>query len=191
MARELLISSAKLRAFTDIGNNYNTNDLSIAVEKAQKLELEPIIGKNLYDHLLAGINMDGTTTWSTLETTLVDDYIEPYLIQASYLNILESIYLKPRSSGLGTRSASPGFTPASRDLYDQKRLSIQSEMDFYGNKLVEYLDNNRNSYPELQANTDLPSDRPDLDTQRNSSPLIFNPDKKRYNNRYRNNKRRY
>lgn len=186
MARELLISSAKLRAFTDIGTNYNTTDLSNAVEKAQKLELEPIIGKNLYDRLTGSINADGTTTWNTNETTLVDEYIEPYLIQAAYLNILESIYLKPRSTGLGTRSGSAGFTPASRELYNQKRLSIQSEMDFYGNKLVEYLDNNRNTFPQLQANTDLVSDRPDLDTQTNASPLIFNRDKKKYTDKLSN-----
>ena len=183
MARKLLISSAKLRAFTDIGTNYNTTDLSNAVEKAQIQELEPIIGRNLYDRLTGAINPDGSDSFNTAETTLVDEYIEPFLIPASYLNILESIYIKPRSTGLGTRSGSAGFTPASRELYNQKRLSVQSDMDFYGNKLVEYLDNNRSTFPQLSQNTDLPSDYPDLDIQRNSSPLIFNKDKK--------NKRRY
>ena len=157
MARVNLISSAKLRAFTDIGNNYNATDLSNAVEKAQKLELEPIIGKNLYERLQTGV-MDGTLT--TIQTTLLDDYIEPYLIQASYLNVLESIFLRPRSTGLGQRAGSEGFTPASRELYNQKRLSVQGEMDFYGNKMVEYLDNNRHLYPEMTSSTDLESDRP-------------------------------
>ena len=178
MARVNLISSAKLRAFTDIGNNYNATDLSNAVEKAQKLELEPIIGKNLYEGLQDGVVNE---TLTADETTLLNDYIEDFLIQASYLNVLESIFLRPRSSGLGQRAGSEGFTPASRELYNQKRLSVQAEMDFYGNKLVEYLDANLSLFPELLASTDLSSDEPNLDNQHNSSPLIINRNK---NNKY-------
>ena len=182
MARVNLISSAKLRAFTDIGNNYNATDLSNAVEKAQKLELEPILGKLLYEGLQDGV-VNSTLTES--ETTLLNEYIEDFLIQASYLNVLESIWLRPRSSGLGQRGGSEGFTPASRELYNEKRRNIQSEMDFYGDKLVEYLDNNLDLFPELSESTDLASDRPNLDTQHNASPLIINREKlnrKRYGN---------
>ncbi len=171
----LIINTADLRSFTDIGNNYNTRDLANAVLKAQDIELERKIGKALFDRIAGDIA--SSTAFTGVYLTLVNDYIKPYLIQESYLNILETQYLTPSSRGIGQRSAAPGFTPATREIYHEKRRSIKEDIDFRANRLIEFLDYNRSSFPELSESVDLPSEQPNLDPQFTRSPLIINREK--------------
>ncbi len=179
--KTLLINEADISAFTDIGVGYNSTDLSNAIVKAQERELRPILGKKLYDVFIAAI--DNGNALADNYQTLLDDYIFKFLIHASYANVLESIFLKPRSNGLGQPVASSGFTPASQQLYNTKRDSVQSDMDHYGNKLVEYLNKNTDLFAEITASTDLDSDEADLSRQRNRSPFITRS-KRSSNGRY-------
>ena len=168
--RALLINTADLRAFTDIGPNYNERDLKNSVLKAQERELQNIIGKNL----LTRFNNDiaDSNIIPTAYNTLLDDYIKPFLIQVAYINILETIYLTPKSNGLGQRTSSPNFAAVSTTVYNQKRDQSQQDADHFGNKLVEYLQNNFNDFTEL-SETALPSDEPMLNRQVSGNPLMF------------------
>ena len=172
--RALLINTADLRAFTDIGPNYNERDLKNSVLQAQERELQNIIGKNLLTRFNNDI-ADGNII-PTSYSLLLDDYIKPFLIQVSYINILETIYLTPKSNGLGQRTSSPNFAAVSTEVYNQKRDQSQQNADHYGNKLVEYIQNHYNDFTEL-SDTALPSDEPMLDRQVSGNPLMF--DRKR------------
>ena len=155
--KALLINVADLRAFTDIGPNYNTRNLVNAVLKAQERDLRDILGKNLLNRFMNDIaNGD---ILPTAYNNLLDEYIKPYLIQVSYGNVLETIYLTPTGSGLGQRSASPSFAPASREVYYSKQETVKQEVDHYGNKLVEYLQYNYSTFTELNT-AELASDNP-------------------------------
>ena len=179
MARSLLINEADLTAFTDIGVGYNSNDLKNAVLKAQDRPLQDIIGKALLKRFEGDIA--SSTALPADYTTLLNDYISPFLIQASYLEVLEQIYLKPRSNGLGQRNSSPDFTTVSREAFGIKKSAVKSDMDYYGDKLVEYLESNSNNFSELYDN-DLTSDNANLDNQRSNNPFIFS---KRSRNDYK------
>ena len=186
--RSLLINVADLRAFTDIGPNYNERDLTNSVLDAQERELQDVLGKNLlkrFDNDIA----DGTTL-PTAYTLLLDDYIKPFLIKLSYINVLETIYLTPKSNGLGQRVSSPGFAAVTNTVYHQKRDTQQQDADHFGNKLVEYLQNNYSLFAELSESA-LPSDTPKLDRQISGNPLMFDRSKRgvsglRTTNRYTN-----
>ena len=187
--RSLFINVADLRAFTDIGPNYNERDLTNSVLDAQERELQNIIGKNLltrFDNAIA----DGDIL-PTAYADLLDNYIKPFLIKVAYVNVLEVIYLTPNARGLGQRSSSPSFTPVSNSVYHQKRDQAQQNADHFGNKLVEYIENHYSEFAEL-SETALPSDTPQLEKQFSGNPLVFDRSKRTIGgitttNRYINN----
>ena len=173
MAKVLLINTADLRGFSDIGTGYDGNDLANAVLKAQEKELRPIIGKLLYDHYADNLQAQIVETGDYL--ILIDEYIKPFLTQASLRELVKSSQFKLKSNGLGRRNSSPDFTSATDSQYGQKIAYIEEEMDFYGNKLVEYLkDAGGQTFEELNLSVDLNSDQPNLVRQFNRSPLIIN-----------------
>ena len=169
-SRTLLINEADIRNFTDIGNNYNKTSLSNAVIKAQNLELQEITGKRLIERFQTDI--ENGTALVTPYTTLLNQYINPYLIQASYFYLLESIYVTPRSRGLGKRTGSPAASSLTSVEYHQKRDIVRLEMDNYGARLALYLSTNSSMFPELTADTEISSDRPNLEDIATGSTLI-------------------
>ena len=184
MARNtLLINVADLRVFTDIGNNYNATSLSNSVLKAQDLELRDIVGKRLLDTYTNGVVNSVTHTGFYL--TLLNDYINPYLIQASYFYLLQTIYITPRSNGLSKRTSSTSRTSLTQAEFNTKQTIIRSEMDFYGNKIKEYLLENRSEFSELSASTEVSSDAPDLENNNSASPLFTREDRRAQINPFR------
>ena len=175
MAKVLLINTADLRGFSDIGTGYDGQTLANSVLKAQEKELRSITGKNLYDKLTGDI--EDLIALTGVYETLLNDYIAPFLIQASLRELVKSEQFKLKSNGLGRRNSSPNFTSATDTQYSQKIDYIEEEMDFYGNKLVEYLDANSSEFIELSMTTDLKSDEANLVKQNNRSPLIINRNK--------------
>ena len=159
MATALLLSENRLRNFTDIGPNYNTSDISNAVRIAQEYVVEPLIGKNLYDRLVTDITAGTDFTGDYL--TLMNDYITPVMLWASYSELLKTIYLIPRSNGLRSSLPSAGSTAINDQQYQLKQNDAKSKLDFNIRKLDEYLDANTDSFSELSENTELRSDRRD------------------------------
>lgn len=168
-----LIPATLLRERTDIGVNYNETLISNAVVDAQELELIDVIGRPLYDSLTGHVTalVDSTTAIPSEYKTLLDDYIANYLTWVSYYNVLESVYSKPTSAGIGQRNFSAG-TPFTAAQYDSKRLSVRAKVDRYATRLQEYVEDKGSSvFTELSEDADLPIDRKKQVTS-TASPLM-------------------
>ena len=72
MQNTLLISEGKLKAFTDINNNLDTDLIKSAIREAQIIELTRILGEKLYDKIVSDVNAG---TISGVYKSLLDDYI--------------------------------------------------------------------------------------------------------------------
>ena len=79
MTTTLIISEEKLREFTDINDNLDSKLLMNAVREAQDIYLQRLTGTTLYEYILAEI--DANTLTGNYKT-LVDDFIQPFLICA-------------------------------------------------------------------------------------------------------------
>ena len=177
----LLISDTRLRNLTDLGYNYNERDTANAIRAAQE-DLRDIIGVNLFERYQTDIQAG--TTLPDDYTNLLNNRIQPYLLHRSYWYMLETIYITPRSNGLGQRNTGPSFTAADQSVYYQKRKSAESKINDAADKLREYLNRLGSMFTELTADTDIDSDAPDLDGA-NSLPIV-NKDRLRLRNRRRN-----
>ena len=169
-SRTLLINEADIRNFTDIGNNYNKTSLSNAVIKAQNIELQEITGKRLIEKLQADI--ENGVAFVAPYSTLSTEYINPYLIQASYFYLLETLYATPRSRGLGKRTGSASSAALTSVEYHEKRNIVRAEIDFHGKRLAEYLSTNSSLFVELTSTTEISSDAPNLEQISTNTPLI-------------------
>ncbi len=79
MTTTLLISEAKVRAFTDLNESVDDSLMVNAIREAQDISIQPIIGTKLYNVIIEKIDNNSV---SGSYQTLLDDYIQPALIYA-------------------------------------------------------------------------------------------------------------
>ena len=118
MTTTLIISEEKLREFTDINDNLDSKLLMNAVREAQDIYLQRLTGTSLYERILADIDAN---TLTGEYKKLVDDFVQPFLIYASYWESLDAIYVRPRNNGLLIPTGGENSEKADRSMYDAKR----------------------------------------------------------------------
>ena len=99
MTTTFLLSEAKFREFTDVNDMLDTSLIKNAIREAQDIHLQRIIGTQLYNKLLSDVDASSLTGDYQ---TLVNDYIQDFLLYAAYYESLEAIYIRPRNNGLLT-----------------------------------------------------------------------------------------
>ena len=171
MTSTFIISEGLLRQFTDINDNTDTELLKNGVRVAQDIELQRIIGTKLYESIMNQIDAGPIWTTSAYET-LVNDYIQNFLLYAAYYEALEAIYLRPRNNGLLTPTGGENSTNVDRSLYDMKRQSVNNKMQFYGEKLANYIAEEQALFPELNSSNKIYEQWPDYGIQYRS-PIAF------------------
>lgn len=169
MTNTFIISEAKLREFTDINDNLDTAFIKNAVREAQDIYLQRIIGTALYNKILSDI--DGSTLTGEY-LTLVNAYIQDFLLYAAYYESLEAIYIRPRNNGLLNATGGDNSQSVDKTLFDTKRQSVKNKMEYYAERLVNYIIEKQNVLPELNENNFLYQQYPDYGNQYRS-PIVF------------------
>ena len=165
----LLISARELKnANTLISNNVDDNYLSSTIITCQEVYLEQITGTALYHRLQELVYNQITNAPDALndaENTaykvLLEDMIKPYLKARATVDVLYPITYKIRNMGV-MKNSDTNLQPA--DMNDIKYLEKQynTYTSEYEQRLSKYLCENKELFPELEA--DIPSyfDRPSL-----------------------------
>ena len=169
MTTTLLISEAKVRAFSDLNESVDDSLMVNGIREAQDIAIQPIIGTVLYDSLITKVD---NNSLSGSYQTLVDDYIQPALVYASLYNITEVVMVRTRNNGLLTPTGGENSVNVDRSMYDAKRQSIFNKQQFYADQLSRYLTENISQYPELGQNTLLYQFIPDYGSQYRS-PIVM------------------
>lgn len=164
-----LISEAKIREFTDMNNNVDSKLISNAIREAQDIDLQRLLGTLLYNKILSDVQ---NNTLTGAYKTLVDDWIQNFLLYATYYNTLEYIYMRPRNNGLLTPTGGENSESVDRAMYNVKRQSVMNKREFYAEKLTDYLIENQNSYPEISENVLLYQQVADFGEQF-KSPIVM------------------
>ena len=178
MTSTFILSEAKFREFTDVNDSLDTALIKNAIREAQDIHLQRIIGTKLYKSILSKV--DASTLTGDYKT-LVDDYIQDFLLYASYYETLEAIYIRPRNNGLLTPTGGENSIEVDRSLFNVKRQSVENKMEFYAQKLSQYISENEATFPELSENNKAYEQNPDYSTQYRS-PIVFNKNVKQAGN---------
>ena len=175
MTTVFILSEAKLRQFTDVNDSLDTALIKNAIREAQDIHLQRIIGTKLYNKILSDITGSGL---AGAYKTLVDDYIQDFLLYAAYYETLEAVFIRPRNNGLLTPTGGENSIEVDRTLFNQKRQSVENKMEFYADKLSSYLSEEQQLFPELNTNNKAYEQSPDYASQYRS-PIVFTRDTKR------------
>jgi hypothetical protein len=179
----LLISETKLKAFTNINKNVDMDVLKAEIQIAQDIDLQTILGTKFYNHLLSQVSATGNT-FNADETTLVNDYIQPFLIQTAYFNAIPHIHYRTMNRGIveGTME-----NATSVDLETMKYLrTIQKQRaDFYMTRLQDYLliGKGNNKFPDYVTQSTIDGMIPDRSQKYNNGIFLANTSRKGYSMR--------
>jgi hypothetical protein len=133
----LLISEIKLKNFTNINRNVDMSVLKAEIQVCQDIDLQTLLGAKFYHHLLSQVTATGNT-FNVYELELVNEFIQPWMIQQAYYTAIPQIHYRTMNRGIVEGDAE---NAKSVDIDTMKYLrSIQKERaDFYRQRLMDYL----------------------------------------------------
>jgi len=174
MAKKLLISEVKLKAFTNINKNVDMDVIRAEIGIAQDIHLQNLLGSQFYHHLLDQVTVTGNT-FNADELILVNDYIADYLIQTAYFEMIPQLQYRTMNRGIVEGQME---SATSVDIETMKYLrSIQKQRsDFYSQRLTDYLITGRgqNKFPQYLATNTIDGMIPDRSAKYNSPITLFN-----------------
>jgi hypothetical protein len=177
----LLISEVKLKAFTNINKNVDIDVLKAEVQIAQDIDLQTILGSKFYNHLLDQVSATGNT-FNADETILVNDFVQPYLIQTAYFNAMPQLMYRTMNRGIveGTmenaQSVDIGTMQYLRNIQKQRA-------DFYSQRLIDYLLTGRgqNKFPDYNNASTIDGMIPDRVQKYNNGIFLRHTSRKGWN----------
>lgn len=149
----LLISEKYVKQNSEISDNLYGSYLLPSIRTSQDLYLRPIIGQNLYNSLLSMV-ADGsiTATTSSDYKQLLDDYIQPYLLERVVADLIPVVGAKIANLGTVLANDEHIVNLSVADAEKLQTLHIQ-KADAYCKMLQEWLLDNKDLFPELDGCT--------------------------------------
>jgi hypothetical protein len=176
----LLISEVKLKNFTNINKNVDMDVLKAEVQIAQDLDLQTILGTKFYNHLLSQVSATGNT-FNPDETTLVNDYIQPFLVQQAYFQAIPHLMYRTMNRGIveGTMESA---TSVNIETMKYLRSIQKSRADFYMTRLQDYLliGRGQNRFPDYVSQSTIDGMIPDRSQKYNNGIFLRHTTRKGY-----------
>tara|TARA_R100000541_G_scaffold390_2_gene3310 strand:- start:1336 stop:1827 length:492 start_codon:yes stop_codon:yes gene_type:complete len=126
--------------------NLNVDDELIhpQIIKAQNLNIERVLGTNLFDVLIAEVTSGAV---SDRMVTLLEDYIQPALVEwVTYSGILYFNYKITNKAVV--KKSSDNSEASSLNEVNFLRQSVRDDAEYYTDRLAKYLCANEVLYPE-------------------------------------------
>ena len=176
----LLISEVKLKNFTNINKNVDVDLLKSEVQIAQDIDLQTILGTKFYNSLLSKVSATGNT-FTADEKTLVDDYIQPFLIQQAYFQSIPHLLYRTMNRGIVSGEMQDA---TSVDIGTMQYLrNIQKQRsDFYMTRLQDYLliGRGQNKFPDYTTQSTIDGMIPDRSQKYNNGIYLAHTTRKGY-----------
>lgn len=140
----LLCSEDYIKTNSNLSDNAWGKLLLPAIRDVQDIQLQTILGTNLYETLLYKVSA-GTISDQYKELM---DYVQPYMLYMVLSDIIDILDVK--LANMGTYRSSDQYV---ENIDDKERVRLKQnyayKAQFYGNRMVEYLLNNKDEFPEL------------------------------------------
>ncbi len=149
----LFISEDTIKKSTTINGNVDAELLLPYIKVAQDIHIHQLLGTDLYDKLASLITAGTMQNVANQDyEDLIDKYIQPCLIHYSLYECLPFLSYKIMNKDL-VRKISEQSTAASLEDLKYLRGIVLNTAEYYAERLVEWLRNNHDKYPEYTSNT--------------------------------------
>ena len=140
----LLISENTIKDNSVVTANLDGKYIQSAIKNAQDMCLLPLLGSQLLNEIYAQVQDDDIEDRIKV---LLDDYIQPILLNAAISNIIVNVSLKIKNTGLVNTNDTNVSNVSIKDVQWMKQ-QYDYNVDFYNNRCKEYLIQNREMYKE-------------------------------------------
>lgn len=148
----LLCSAETIKTYTNIDNNISDEYILPALNQAQMIDLEAILGTQLVrklQMLVATNSIDNIENEYYQE--LLDDYITDFLAYSTIVKLIPIISFKIGNSGTVISSDEKLINMSFDEVFDLKDY-YQNQADYLQYRLQKYVLENTNKYKELNEN---------------------------------------
>jgi len=139
----LMISVDYLRDNTSVNGNVDNEILEPFILTAQTVHLEQILGTALFNDIVTNIQAD---TVAGGNKTLLDDYIQPCLIQWSVYEALPFLNYKFTNKSVATKS-SDNSDPVELNELQYLRGTVRDIAEYLSQRITDYLKANPDTFP--------------------------------------------
>ena len=146
----LYISATRLKKDSAIGGSVEDNLIMPYILLAQDMNILPILGTDLDAKLKSDIQ-GGSLTGAY--KTLVEDYIQPALVQFSFVSLVPYLRLRFVNNAVVVMGATDQSSSASYEDLEPVMNTATDAAEFYRQRCIDYLRNNESSFPEYSTNS--------------------------------------
>jgi len=139
----LLVSAEKIKSFSEINENVDEALLLSNIQIATDISLQTLLGTKYLRHIQ---NAAENSTLTSPETELLQNYIQPYLIQQAYYESLLGIYFRVMNKSVIVGNTVQGSAISTADLKYLRNL-VFDRAQFYAQRLMDKLKDNQGDYP--------------------------------------------
>ena len=147
----LFLSVDYLRDNTVINGNVDSERLEPFIQLAQNVHIEGVLGTLIYNEIIGQIQTDSLTA---LNKTLIDDFVQPALVQWSLYEALPFINYKLTNKSISTKN-SDNSDPVDLDALHYLRTNVRNSAEYLSERITKYLDKNEVEYPLYCENTEV------------------------------------
>ena len=146
----LYISSTRLKKDSAIGGSVDDDLIMPYILLAQDMNILPILGTDLDAKLKTEIQGGSL---AGVYKTLVEDYIQPALVQFSFVSLVPYLRLRFVNNAVVVMGATDQSSSASYDDLKPLMDTATDAAEFYRQRCIDYLRNNSSSFPEYTSIT--------------------------------------
>jgi len=146
----LYISATRLKKDSAIGGSVEDDLIMPYILLAQDMNILPILGTDLDAKLKADIQ-GGSLTGAY--KTLVETYIQPALVQFSFVSLVPYLRLRFVNNAVVVMGATDQSSSASYEDLEPVMNTATDAAEFYRQRAIDYLRDNTSSFPEYSSNS--------------------------------------
>lgn len=145
----LFINSDYIKRYTNLNNSVQDDVMKPAIILAQDKHIQIYLGSRLYERILTDIG-NGTLAGNYL--SLVENYILKAAMWWTMVELLPNMQNQVDNGGV-VNNINEDSQPASSSGYYSIRNQARDNAEFYTERLVEYISDNNNLFPEYNENS--------------------------------------
>tara|TARA_R100000655_G_scaffold16837_1_gene36356 strand:- start:968 stop:1549 length:582 start_codon:yes stop_codon:yes gene_type:complete len=146
----LYISATRLKKDSAIGGSVEDDLIMPYILLAQDMNILPILGTDLDAKLKSDIQGSSLTG---AYKTLVEDYIQPALVQFSFVSLAPYLRLRFVNNAVVVMGATEQSSSATYEDLEPVMNTATDAAEFYRQRCIDYLRNNESSFPEYSTNS--------------------------------------
>ena len=146
----LYISATRLKTDSAIGGSVDDDLIMPYILLAQDMNILPVLGTELDNDLKAHIQA-GTLTGDN--TTLVETYIQPALVQFAFTQLVPYLRLRFVNNAVVVMGATDQSSSASYEDLRPVMDTATNAAEFYRQRMIDYLTDNTSLFPKYSTNT--------------------------------------